>query len=402
MKLNIGENIRKRRREANMTQEELGDAIGVSYQAISRWENGSTYPDIELLPTLANYFSITVDELIGCGSNEKQKQAEELIEQLSAESKKEDPNPRRIISLIRELRRDHLDDIDSRFWYIMQKFYTLEGVLPELRLTMETVLDRGGNSFNRLHAIEFFFEFENEDAIKSFLDRFSPEMMLDRDKLLMRRYFSRGDEEKYEIQRQFALFERIYSFCDAEESEIGKFSWTLTVEEELRMNDLQLGLLNTFCNIKPCEKYPVTCDGEVDEWSGERVGLGFHRALILARMGEHDAAFGALEDAVSLLEKIFGLIIDGSGETAVTCRCEWLDRLSVKYKLISDGMIAKDVWIGECNLFVGNSGPTSLRYVLTTRNNGWDQFDAIRNDPRYQTYIDRAEKMCAICEKKAK
>ena len=66
MKLNIGENIRRLRRAADMTQEQLADKLGVAYQSVSRWENQTTYPDIEFLPALAGIFGVTVDELIGC------------------------------------------------------------------------------------------------------------------------------------------------------------------------------------------------------------------------------------------------------------------------------------------------------------------------------------------------
>ena len=56
MKLNIGENLRRLRRAADMTQEQLADKLGVAYQSVSRWENGTTYPDMEFLPVLAGIF----------------------------------------------------------------------------------------------------------------------------------------------------------------------------------------------------------------------------------------------------------------------------------------------------------------------------------------------------------
>ena len=43
MKLNIGENIRRLRRAADMTQEQLADKLGVAYQSVSRWENGVSH-----------------------------------------------------------------------------------------------------------------------------------------------------------------------------------------------------------------------------------------------------------------------------------------------------------------------------------------------------------------------
>ena len=53
MKLLIGENIRNFRKNNDLTQEELANRLGVTYQSVSRWENGSTYPDLELLPAIS-------------------------------------------------------------------------------------------------------------------------------------------------------------------------------------------------------------------------------------------------------------------------------------------------------------------------------------------------------------
>lgn len=60
----IGENIKKLRKAKGMTQEELAEAVSVSYQAVSKWENGGS-PDLEMLPLLANTFNVTIDELMG-------------------------------------------------------------------------------------------------------------------------------------------------------------------------------------------------------------------------------------------------------------------------------------------------------------------------------------------------
>ena len=76
MKLNIGENLRRLRRAADMTQEQLADKLGVAYQSVSRWENGTTYPDMEFLPVLAGIFGVTVDELIGNDEATRQEDAD--------------------------------------------------------------------------------------------------------------------------------------------------------------------------------------------------------------------------------------------------------------------------------------------------------------------------------------
>ena len=52
MKLNIGETIKRLKKEREITQEEFAEVIGVSCQSVSRCENDLCYPDIELIPTI--------------------------------------------------------------------------------------------------------------------------------------------------------------------------------------------------------------------------------------------------------------------------------------------------------------------------------------------------------------
>ena len=61
--IRIGMKIIEKRKEKGMTQEELADYLGISKPAVSKWESGQSYPDITLLPVIASYFDISVDEL---------------------------------------------------------------------------------------------------------------------------------------------------------------------------------------------------------------------------------------------------------------------------------------------------------------------------------------------------
>jgi transcriptional regulator with XRE-family HTH domain len=63
--INIGENIKNLRKRKDITQEELAEHLGISYQSISKWERGDGFPDITMLPDLADFFNISIDELIG-------------------------------------------------------------------------------------------------------------------------------------------------------------------------------------------------------------------------------------------------------------------------------------------------------------------------------------------------
>lgn len=64
MNMTIGKRIALLRKEKGLKQEELAEMLGVSGQAVSKWENDQTCPDISLLPQLASILGVTVDELL--------------------------------------------------------------------------------------------------------------------------------------------------------------------------------------------------------------------------------------------------------------------------------------------------------------------------------------------------
>lgn len=63
MNLNLGNAIKRLRTEHSVTQEELAEYLGISFQAVSKWETETTLPDITLLPKLAAFFGVRIDEL---------------------------------------------------------------------------------------------------------------------------------------------------------------------------------------------------------------------------------------------------------------------------------------------------------------------------------------------------
>ncbi len=62
--MNFGEKIQKLRNQNNWTQEELAEKLYVSRTAVSKWESGKGYPNIDSLKEIANIFNITIDELL--------------------------------------------------------------------------------------------------------------------------------------------------------------------------------------------------------------------------------------------------------------------------------------------------------------------------------------------------
>ncbi len=68
--MNIGRTIKELRQKRGLTQEEFSEALRVSVQTVSRWENGVNAPDLSMLPQLALYFGVTADYLLGLERND--------------------------------------------------------------------------------------------------------------------------------------------------------------------------------------------------------------------------------------------------------------------------------------------------------------------------------------------
>ena len=133
MKLYIDETLKKLRQKNDVTQDTLAEYLGVTYQAVSRWENGLAYPDIELLPDIARFFEVSLEELMGIESNK------EKIDNTIMESWKLLSNGKRTDALakLRELEKEYPND-----WRIKRNICDImvydreppfDDVLPELR-----------------------------------------------------------------------------------------------------------------------------------------------------------------------------------------------------------------------------------------------------------------------------
>ena len=80
MKLKIGEKIALLRKERNITQTELAEYLFLAPQTVSRWEVGSGAPEITLLPRIAMFFRVSIDELFGVTSLQR---TEDLVSRYS-------------------------------------------------------------------------------------------------------------------------------------------------------------------------------------------------------------------------------------------------------------------------------------------------------------------------------
>lgn len=94
--MNIGVKIRELRKRRGVTQEQLANSIGISFQAVSKWENGVALPDISLVTVLASYFGVSTDELLDFSLKELEKKVSEICRE-SYEYRESDPKKAREI-----------------------------------------------------------------------------------------------------------------------------------------------------------------------------------------------------------------------------------------------------------------------------------------------------------------
>jgi len=80
-KIKIGEKIRLLRKKNDVTQDKLADHLGVTPQAVSRWESGVCYPDMNALPAIADYFSVSMDELLCYNNAQKEQKVAAYLEE---------------------------------------------------------------------------------------------------------------------------------------------------------------------------------------------------------------------------------------------------------------------------------------------------------------------------------
>ncbi|MBR4703301.1 MAG: helix-turn-helix transcriptional regulator [Oscillospiraceae bacterium] len=389
MKLELGNQIRAHRRRLGLTQEQLAEKLAASPQAVSRWENGVTYPDIEMLPVLASFFGTSVDALLGRPEEEKERYCRELQEALFDAARKKDAE--KTIELLREIRR-HLREYHSYwFWSIYRelfRFYRNAQVLEEARLLAEEVFEICPREEHE-QVVEGMAYLEDDEHIGAFLDTYSTRQSLSRAELLFGRYKMREELDKIEPVRQFILWDELDHLLTAANDwqeylsrDPGHFKWFC---------ETQLNYLNAVNCLTPDPKRLVSGGTGPDLWSPPRIQLGLRYTRALIWLGETEAALDAFEDTVSLLERVMAIPEEaftlGCSSPALKtfsldCRFHWFEKEGKEYRELC---MEKDGW---CEWVL----PRDI--LSSVKNDSW--FGPIHiDDPRFGPLLARLEK-CVI------
>lgn len=79
--MKLGEKIKSLRKEKNISQEVFANYLGMSFQAVSKWETGNTMPDVTMIPAIASFFGVSTDELFDFNLFETEKQVTEICDE---------------------------------------------------------------------------------------------------------------------------------------------------------------------------------------------------------------------------------------------------------------------------------------------------------------------------------
>ena len=371
MDLLIGERIKKYRKNKEMTQDALAQALTVSPQSISKWECGDGYPDITLLPAIANFFEVTVDELIGndeiSAKEDVQKNFFEVINSLSLDDQ---------LDLALKYHKKY-----PRNWHIatslMHRITRYQGNREvEYRKLLvdigERILKDCTDSTMRKSAVTAMCMVCDEEEIGALLNRDTTFWYEGRHEIYEKRYKLSGQEEKYWIIRNAGNFLRTSAMIARmreHKSYLGK------PEDSVAWNTMYLNIL-----------IGITQNTIPDAWIPEYTMQYIRLSAAYFGLGDNENGYSYLEKALELSKRWHefpenALLDLGNslffGETKLI-RNDWHIQLPNGEKLpILQGF---------------KSEIASLASIMKAEK-GWEWFNSVRNEERWSAILSEAESL---------
>ncbi|MBQ8187049.1 MAG: helix-turn-helix transcriptional regulator [Clostridia bacterium] len=384
MKLNLNENIRMHRRKFSWTQEMLAERLGVSFQSVSRWENGTSMPDIELIVTMAGIFGCTVDELLGSGKHAEKPSCAEIAKQLEdAYTAGDGEEIVRLLRLIRWEYCEEFDRYDDWTAFVRAAFsgaYRIPGVLEEFRLLADDFLSRSRNPNIRGALLRTMAMIEDDTRAEEFIRENAGGCFdLRADALLLERYGFRGDWENYRKNERIRRYRMLLDVLMPEESD--------PADPDLRcaVSESRLAVLRALS--------PDAPENAPDIWAGVRLADTLDCAKNYSRCGRTDEALAMLETAADLADALADL----PNRAVLPCYTPEFSPLPLMKRDLKeeDGRI---IMTEIATVPEDESRPYDYTgcgmFQLWTCGGEMndDAFEAIREDPRFLTAAERMKK----------
>ena len=135
MNIRLGEKIRTLRKSKNISQEVLANYLGVSFQAVSKWEKGETLPDVTLIPAIAVFFEVSTDELFDFNRLETEQKVLKLCGEIA---RWRNERPEEAEAAYRELLRQYPgnDIVMANLLYVLQDLHKHEETISLCKTVM--------------------------------------------------------------------------------------------------------------------------------------------------------------------------------------------------------------------------------------------------------------------------
>ena len=293
--LPIGERIRNLRRAKDETQEDLAFVLDVSFQAVSRWEKGDAYPDIELLPKLAAHYGVTTDALLGADEETVQAERKMQIEKcrediMTSWPKAKTTEEKRIVY---GEARGAFDRFPEELYFayvaancLIADILPREEALPKFRVLCSRMLEQPVPVW-RFFALRLIYLYEEEEKLEEYW-KYVPPYPFTRNSLLAERYAFRGEIERHHRKRKENLFEALRHTFEVEFHDD-------TPEGAAASARAILKIIDTL-------RDP---DDDRDAWLAERILYNHILANAYDRLGQKESCYRALDTAVTLCELCF-------------------------------------------------------------------------------------------------
>lgn len=200
MKLQFGDNLKRFRKEKEVTQEKLADILGVSFQSVSRWELGICYPDLELLPIIANYFGVTIDVLLSNDNISKETDKELFFKKIDTFEYGSEEQ----VNFIKEYCHKYPEDPQYKWHFVrVASYYVLNNkdksgnIYSLLKSNVEKLLETKYRDW----AIEYMVDASNEEDLEHWLDYTPYASSFNRRGCLVSRYDRRCNADKTYIHQ---------------------------------------------------------------------------------------------------------------------------------------------------------------------------------------------------------
>lgn len=349
MNLNFGENFKSLRKVKGLTQEKMAEEFGVSSQSISRWELGICYPDIEMLPMIANYFGTSVDMLLSNDNLTKEREGEMFNEQFRQLS---DETSERIDFTVDYCRKYPENEYYAYCLVYAIQYHILaveadrEKYMPLMLKYVQRLLE----TQYRQAVIEKVVSVCDEKELEKWLDLCPYRAGVSRRGALVLRTNMWGDTDNFYIQQGLEMLEELANQLDS------RFPDKLGARRKAEYQKSILNIIKTFGN------------GNVpDGWKMYYAYKQLVLSACLFRLGETEEAWKNFREAIDACKYVLSL------------NEEWLD---LGGELFSNLKVSRD-W----NYAVDEDGRKHKTFAIVNYSRfDMDQISYLLNSPRWKWF----------------